>query len=293
MKKKYAIVDIGSNSTHMDIFEVDKAAVVQIEYKTALNRLGVYQDNIPQTKIYELAKILAEYCDYAKQQKVARVFVFATSPLRKAKNAQAIVQYLAQDIGCEIEVLSGAKEADLVYQSVRGCYPGQEPSALVVDLGGGSLELVGVSNNSKKFAHSFSIGIAKIKSMLEVSRLTAETAQKIADFSQGYIQEQILPWLPKQDFLRVIGTSSLFKCLGLFFYNKKKLLELKNVSLLLSDFEQVIDSQAENFVDKKDIVFIGSVFMKELLKKLNKQQILICPWSIREAYLLEKNKYAD
>jgi exopolyphosphatase/guanosine-5'-triphosphate,3'-diphosphate pyrophosphatase len=157
----FAAIDLGSNSFRMHIGTHDGSAVHVVKSVRDPIRLGAglgedgkLSDDAMQTAVASLKRfgdILAEY-------PLDAVRVAGTNTLRVAKNAAKFLPAAEAAIGYPIEVLSGEEEGRLIYFGVASTLPASHERRLVIDIGGGSTELILGSGREVERVESFSIG---------------------------------------------------------------------------------------------------------------------------------------
>ncbi len=143
-----AIIDIGSNSVRLVAYEGPTRAPTPLYNEKVLCGLGrgvATTGRLPQEAMDRALRALARFRVLCDTMHVAERRVLATAAARDAANGPAFLQAAADACGCEIELLSGAEEAEL---SALGVVSGfHDPDGVVGDLGGGSLELVDVAGD--------------------------------------------------------------------------------------------------------------------------------------------------
>ncbi len=142
---RLAGIDIGTNTVLLLVAEVDPSGQLTLlteELATPrLGRnLGGYGDIRPAA-FEELGAILKRYRDIAASYEAVRVVACATSAVRRASNAEALLDYVRETVGMEVEVIDGATEADLTFRGVVSGAGSLWPDPAVLDIGGGSTEL--------------------------------------------------------------------------------------------------------------------------------------------------------
>jgi exopolyphosphatase/guanosine-5'-triphosphate,3'-diphosphate pyrophosphatase len=165
-----AAIDIGSNAARLLISEVIKEADGSTSFKK-LNllrvplRLGfdVFDHfEIGVEKVEMLEQTMLSYKHLMQAYKVTALKAFATSAMRDAKNSAEIIKMIAERTGIQIEIISGDKEADLVYENHIAENMDKEHSYLYVDVGGGSTEISFFSKGIAVFKKSFNIGTIRL-----------------------------------------------------------------------------------------------------------------------------------
>ncbi len=103
------------------------------------------------------------FADVLKKYNVLKVKAFATAALRIADNGQHFIQTVYEQTGIAIELISGDREAELIYKGMRISVPLSNEPVLMVDIGGGSVEFIIANNEKMLWAKSFNVGVAILK----------------------------------------------------------------------------------------------------------------------------------
>ena len=157
----YGIIDIGSNTVRLNIYRCnnDKISLV-ISKKESLGLVfyiknGILMDN----GIEKLLTVLKEMKDSLDYLKIDNFSFFATASLRNIENSEYVIQVIKDDIGIEIDLLSGEEEGRLSFcgsiQTIK------KDEGILIDLGGGSVEIVFFED--KKIQEGYSIPIGSLK----------------------------------------------------------------------------------------------------------------------------------
>jgi exopolyphosphatase/guanosine-5'-triphosphate,3'-diphosphate pyrophosphatase len=157
----YGIVDIGSNTVRLNIYRCnnDKISLV-ISKKETLGLVFYITKGILTDKgIENLLTVLQEMKDSLDYLKIDNYSFFATASLRNIKNSVDVIQIIKDEVGLEIDLLSGEEEGRLSFcgsiQSIK------KDNGILIDLGGGSVEIVFFEN--KKIQEGYSIPIGSLK----------------------------------------------------------------------------------------------------------------------------------
>ncbi|MGA2008018.1 MAG: Ppx/GppA family phosphatase, partial [Solirubrobacteraceae bacterium] len=161
---RVAVVDIGTNSTRLLIADVDAAgALVELERHSRVTRLG---DGVDATGVLSeaaIARVLAVLEEYAasieRHGADARPAVL-TSAVRDAANGAQFVADVEQRYGLQARAISGTEEAALTYLGATSDRPERERT-LVIDVGGGSTELIVGAGRSVAFSVSLQAGVVR------------------------------------------------------------------------------------------------------------------------------------
>lgn len=141
---RVAAIDMGTNSTRLLVAEIEHGRLRELDRRTRVTRLGRGVDlsrQLCSEAIDEVCDAVGEYVRIAERLGAEQVTAIATSAVRDATNADAFVAELRERFALDSRILDGAEEARLTY---RGAVSDRDPrpDTLVVDIGGGSTELV-------------------------------------------------------------------------------------------------------------------------------------------------------
>jgi len=160
---RVAVVDIGSNSTRLLIADVGDERVDEVERQSRVTRLGRGVDLSGQlaTEAIEAAcEAIADYVSLCREQGVEKIEAIATSAVRDAANGEAFVAELRERFALTARVLDGEEEARLTYTGATFERSPAQPT-LVVDIGGGSTELVVGTGDQISFYASLQAGVVR------------------------------------------------------------------------------------------------------------------------------------
>jgi exopolyphosphatase / guanosine-5'-triphosphate,3'-diphosphate pyrophosphatase len=160
---RVAVVDVGSNSTRLLIADVGAAGLSEVERQSRVTRLGRGVDLTGQLSaeaIEAACEAIADYVALCREREVERIEAIATSAVRDASNGEAFAAELRERFALAARVLDGTEEARLTYSGATSDDPPAEPT-LVVDIGGGSTELVVGTGREIVFHASLQAGVVR------------------------------------------------------------------------------------------------------------------------------------
>ncbi len=160
---RVAVVDMGTNSTRLLVADVEDSRVEEIERRSTVTRLGRGVDttgHLATEAIDDVANAVGEYIGIYEPLEPDVVLVLATSAVRDADNSGAFIAELRERFALNARILTGDEEARLTY---LGAVAGREAAddTLVVDIGGGSTELVLGSGHEVTFHTSLQVGTVR------------------------------------------------------------------------------------------------------------------------------------
>jgi exopolyphosphatase/guanosine-5'-triphosphate,3'-diphosphate pyrophosphatase len=157
-------IDLGTNSTRLLVAEVEDGRVAEIERQLVITRLGEGVDRgrrLLPTGIARVRACLAGYRRALRDHGAERVLAIATSAVRDAENGEAFLREIERSYGVATRLLTGEEEALLTFRGVTAGRP-LERESLIVDVGGGSTELVMGGPGGVSFHASLDIGCVRL-----------------------------------------------------------------------------------------------------------------------------------
>jgi exopolyphosphatase/guanosine-5'-triphosphate,3'-diphosphate pyrophosphatase len=163
---RLAAVDLGTNSVHMVIADVSAdghiRVVDRVKEMVRLGRRAFTTGRLSQASMDLAVHAVATFRRLARVRGVERVAAVATSAVREARNGAAGVQRLRRETGFRVRVISGAEEARLIFRAARHALGLRGGPHLLVDVGGGSVELVVVQDGRPLLLRSLPLGAARL-----------------------------------------------------------------------------------------------------------------------------------
>jgi exopolyphosphatase/guanosine-5'-triphosphate,3'-diphosphate pyrophosphatase len=160
---RVAVVDIGTNSTRLLIADVGPGGVDVVERRSRVTRLGRGVDlsgQLSAEAIEAACEAIAQYVELYREANVDEVVAIATSAVRDASNGGAFIAELRERFALTARVLDGGEEARLTYLGATAERPPPAPT-LVIDIGGGSTELIVGTGSEIGFHVSLQAGVVR------------------------------------------------------------------------------------------------------------------------------------
>jgi len=164
---RYAAIDIGSNSIRMAAAEVLPGAPMRVlASERVVTRLGegVFRNGLLSQESLELTcSVLARMAQQYQKLEVVGVRAVATSAVRDSRNQAEFVERASQAIGAPVEIVSGREESRLIHLGVQARWPHPNRSVLIVDIGGGSAELIASEHGQMRDSFSKPLGAVRLR----------------------------------------------------------------------------------------------------------------------------------
>ena len=189
---RYAAIDIGSNSIRMEAAEVVPRQPVRIlasdrevtRLGESVFRTGAVSEEAMKTTCAVLARMAALY----RKLDVVGVRVVATSAIRDTRNQRVFRERASEAAGAPVEIISGREEARLIQLGVESNWPQGARRTLIVDIGGGSAEIIAAEHGSLREAFSKPLGAVRLS---EIFLKEDPPAPRHLHQMQEYIQEKL------------------------------------------------------------------------------------------------------
>ncbi len=175
MSQRFSAIDIGSNAIRMIIGETHEGRLQTLKKFRSPIRLGhdVFTDGFVSEKtLKEAEETFAEFGRLNKRFKVEKCRAVATSAMREAKNSKEFVTRMGAISQIHVEVIDGIEEARLIFNAVNREVDLTKKRALLIDIGGGSVELTLCQGDKMLVTQSFPIGTVRLLENLKKRNLT-------------------------------------------------------------------------------------------------------------------------
>jgi exopolyphosphatase/guanosine-5'-triphosphate,3'-diphosphate pyrophosphatase len=305
-----AAIDVGTNSIHMAVVKIQPAlpAFTIIAREKAMVRLG---DREPKTgrlkpEAIERAMTALRYCqEIAKSLKAEEVIATATSAVREAPNGHAFLHQIEQELGLVVDLISGQEEARRIYLGVLSGMEFNHQPHVIIDIGGGSTELILGDGHEPRTLSSTKVGAV---------RLTAELVQTdpISNSEFNYLQayvrgmmerptEELLAYIRPGETPRLVGTSGTIETLAEI-HAREKLGEvpspLNGYQFSLEDLQDIINRLRKlNYAERaaipgmsdrrSEIILAGAMILQETMLLLGFDSVTICERALREGIVVD------
>jgi exopolyphosphatase/guanosine-5'-triphosphate,3'-diphosphate pyrophosphatase len=163
--KRIAVMDLGTNTFHLLIAEGEPGGFKTIWHQSEAVKMGEGGINkgIIQPNAFERGiKCMQEFKKQIDTHGATQVRAIATSALRNASNGDDFIKQVAEKAGIQIEIITGEQEAAFIYKGIDASGVLTEDNALIIDIGGGSVEFIIANEDEVLWKQSFEIGAARL-----------------------------------------------------------------------------------------------------------------------------------
>ncbi|EWT03564.1 exopolyphosphatase [Intrasporangium oryzae NRRL B-24470] len=302
---RLGVIDIGSNTVHLLVVDAHPGAhpLPAFSHKTDL-RLSEStrpDGSIARGTADRLVEFITECLQIAEDQGVLDVFAFATSALREAPNGDDVIERVRAETGVELDVLSGSDEARMTFLAVRRWFGWSSGRLLVVDIGGGSLELAAGIDEDPDVAISLPLGAGRLtRERLSGDPPGAEETRRVRAQIRAELADQVRPLLTWGSPDRAVGTSKTMRSLariagaapraeGPFVPRSLTRDDLGAIAERLSDMDVAGRSQLPGVsAGRAAQLLAGALVAEAAMVLLQVDRLDICPWALREGLILRR-----
>ena len=297
---RLGVLDVGSNTVHLQVVDASPGARPNpnINHKEDL-RLAEYLSAdgfISAEGARLLREAIKRALAAAKSAEIDELLPFATSALREAVNGPEIISRINADFEIDLQVLSGEDEARITFLAARRWYGWSSGRLLMVDIGGGSLELAVGVNEVPDVALSLPLGASRLtKDYLQGDPFTKKSIRNLRDHIERDIAEILPTIVQHQDSDRSIATSKTLRTLARICGdwidgNGKKLRidSLRKITPKLAEMSQEDRAELPGVSNTRAKQITAGAFVAEaVMRNLDIDELEICPWALREGIVLK------
>jgi exopolyphosphatase/guanosine-5'-triphosphate,3'-diphosphate pyrophosphatase len=297
---RLGVLDVGSNTVHLQVVDTSPGARPNptFNYKEELKLTQYIQENnqISDEGVEKLRACINRAIQQSASVQTQELLPFATSALREAINGEEIINKINKDFHIDLQVLSGEEEAKLTFLAARRWFGWSSGRLLVIDIGGGSLEMAAGVDESPEIATSLPLGAARLtKDFLSGDPYTDKSIRLLRDHIENKL-EQILPSLVKhQDSDRAIATSKTLRTLarlaGDWFDGNGKNIKvdvIRKISSKLSEMNTEERAKLPGVSENRASQIVAGAFVAEsVMRNLDLTELEVCPWALREGVVLK------
>jgi len=297
---RLGVLDVGSNTVHLQVVDASPGARPNpnINHKEDL-RLAEYLSAdgfISAEGARLLREAIKRALAAAKSAEIDELLPFATSALREAVNGPEIISRINADFEIDLQVLSGEDEARITFLAARRWYGWSSGRLLMVDIGGGSLEIAVGVNEVPDVALSLPLGASRLtKDHLQGDPFTKKSIRNLRDHIERDIAEILPTIVQHQDSDRSIATSKTLRTLARICGdwidgNGKKLRidSLRKITPKLAEMSQEDRAELPGVSNTRAKQITAGAFVAEaVMRNLDIDELEICPWALREGIVLK------
>jgi len=312
---RLGVLDVGSNTVHLLVVDAHRGAHPTPTYsEKSVLRLAEHLSTGGSGSGGKLSRLgedrlvaaVAAARASADRLGVDDLLAFATSAVREARNSAAVLARVRRETGVELQVLDGEDEARLTFLAVRRWYGWSAGRLLVLDIGGGSLEVASGFDEEPDVALSEPLGAGR----LTRDRLRGDPPSRSSvDNLRSYVEERLRPAAEKVrdrgETGRAVATSKTFRSLarltgaapssaGPFVPRRLSRHGLRQVAAFIARIPSADLAELDGVSAARAHQLLAGAVVAEVAMRLLEMEIVdICPWALREGVILRRLDWLD
>lgn len=274
-----AAIDAGSNGMRLAIGRVEAdGSVLEIETLREPVRLGgdaFSRGQLSKATIEAAVAAFERFAERIRRQKAAHVRAVATSAAREASNSGTLVSRIREATGIRLEIINGLEEAQLVFAGVGSVIDLAGRAALLIDMGGGSVEITVARNGLALGCETLALGAVRLLAQIsDLGKAEADVEDMIAPFrgaAAGLVKAEIKEQKPDV----CVGTGGNLECLGRLrgpLLGKEKLgkVKLADLDVMIDKLLAMTPAQRIDTLglrpDRADVVAIAAIVLRMVMQ---------------------------
>lgn len=305
--ERRAVIDVGTNSVKLLVADVNGDIVVPINEQAIQTRLGVgLNENgvLKKDAIERTAEAIGKFIQIAEDSGAKRIKIIGTSAVRESANCNELLELVKNRFGKEMIVISGEKEAELVFNGIidnKGNF--ENKRILIVDVGGGSSEFIVGKNNKIEFLKSYPFGVVKYMQMFNISNPPERSEflhcrNKILCELQNSVLKDLKKTNDhsKEPFDCIVATGGTITILGRMILRDNKFIreKLDNLKISILEIKNILNTvwnlplEKRKEIpglppDKADVILYGVLIYEILMEELNLNSVFVNTGGLRFA----------
>ena len=299
---KLAAIDIGTNSIHLVVVEFDGRTFHVIDREKSMVRLGLGmfgEMRLTERAFNEGVEVLSRYTKLAESRGVDEILAVATSATREAENGTEFLNAIFQRTGVMPRVISGSEEARLIFLAVKHSIDLGGERGLVIDIGGGSVEVAVGDHDEVMLAQSMRLGVQRLLHRQGGAQpLTTREMYELSGYVQGAAAE-VMSEAKRFGATRFVGTSGTIRTLGEAAHllsggapfrslnaQSVKRRDLRELVKRLCEADSAKRAKIPGVGDARaDTIHLGGMLLLELLEMVKAEELTLCDTSLREGVI--------
>lgn len=305
-----AAIDVGTNSIHMAVVRIQPAlpSFTIIDREKDMVRLGACDPatgNLTPEAIDRAMKTFKRCMAIAKSRNVDAIVAVATSAVREAPNGREFLERVETELGLSIDLISGPEEARRIYLGVLSAMEFNQHPHVIIDIGGGSTELILGDGHEAAFLSSTKVGAVRLSAdFVQTDPISNDEFLALQAYVRGMLErpiEELQSHLTYGEKPLMVGTSGTIEALATIHAME----HLGTVPEPLQGYEFTLDDlrgmvqrlrklsygdrlKVAGLSDRRaEIILPGALILQEAMTLLKQDRITLCERSLREGIIVD------
>lgn len=297
---RLGVLDVGSNTVHLQIMDAHHgAAPLAFQSFKEEIRLAEYlteSGDLSQEGIRTLLATLTRLKNSAKDIKLDDMLAFATSAIREANNSEAVLEAVLENTGVDLQVLSGPDEARFTFLAVRRWVGWSAGDVILLDIGGGSLEIATGNQENPSYSNSVMLGANRMtRQFLSGDPFNEKSLNRLRSHITETLQS-LKSEVGDNENRTAIGTSKTFRTLRRiqqnFLPELGGSLTHEGLKIIVPKLSKMTQGQRAELPgvssSRARQIVAGAMVAEGAMSALGIEKINQCPWALREGIVLQR-----
>lgn len=296
--ERVAIIDLGSNTFHLLICEINKdgswGVILKERIYVRLASGGV--EYIDDGSVERGLDAMTRFAEQILSYNVKHVRAIGTAALREASNGKEMADTIFAKTGLKVEIIDGQKEAEYILKGIKSCIPPLNRPGLIMDIGGGSVEFILFSGEKIIFKGSYKIGVAVLFRRFHLSDpIHPDEIRALEHFLEGELAELIKTVRGVQAYY-LVGASGSFEVIHDVLprvTESTHWAEMDHTGIIeYLDGVIATDMKSRRLIpeipiERLDYIVVAYLLIRYILKKAPPGKLYYCDYALKEGVLVE------
>ena len=296
---RLGVLDVGSNTIHLQVMDAHQGArptpTTNLKVELRLTEFLQVDGSISQVGVELLMKSIEDAVAHARDFHTQEILAFATSALREARNGALIIDLINKRFEIDLQILTGDEEARITFLAVRRWLGWSAGEILVLDIGGGSLEIAMGVDESPSQALSLPLGAGRLtREFLANDPFTSKGIKSLENYVTDTLKKNLSSTLSQHDANHFVATSKTFRTLARiasqWYGDSPKYLEFSSILGVVPRLSDMTRAQRADLPGVSNTraqqIVAGAIVARSTMDILNISELEICPWALREGVIL-------
>jgi exopolyphosphatase/guanosine-5'-triphosphate,3'-diphosphate pyrophosphatase len=297
---KVAAIDVGSNAIRMVVGEVDDSwkvkAIENIRIPVRLGQSVFTTGVLDEMSMQHTVDAFRRFQRVAKDFNVQHLRAVATSAMREAGNGPLLADRIYRECKIKVDIIDGDEEARLIHQAVKDALDIRNKRTLMIDIGGGSVEVTLSNGRNIIFTGSYNMGTVRLLKKLETKSRSKQTFSQLVHESTESTRRRIEREIGDEKILVCAGTGGNVEeighlCQKLFKAESDRLITLDELELLIERLSNMsIEERISKLKlrpDRADVILPAAIILQLIAAQAHVKQIAIPNVGLKDGILID------
>ncbi|HKJ41021.1 MAG TPA: hypothetical protein VKA27_02960 [Sunxiuqinia sp.] len=299
---RLAVIDLGTNTSNLLVAEIKNEnfdMLYQGKIGVKLGKGGIHRNQLTNEAFERAKKAFLAHKEKIQELQANEVKVIATSAVRDAANKTEFSNYLLEQTGLQLEIISGDREAEFIFKGVQLAFGNLPNNTLILDIGGGSNEFIQTQNNQVHWKESFPLGMARVLEQFQLSDpITKDEIEAVENYFRSGLTN-LWKQLKDQKVAQLVGCAGAFDTItDLIDQTAPGTKARQSQEISLQNFQDVCErviystkKQREQMIGMEplrvEMIVPALIFIRHIINELGIKTVIQTDFALREGVLSE------